>query len=100
MPESASTGLTPQWGVIPSKYSNFFTVSVTPFAVRITFGEAFGSPGTATFHTAITMHPVDAAQLAQSIINGMEEDRKRRAAETQASSAATDLGLRGPKDGA
>jgi hypothetical protein len=65
MPEQPKT---PLWGNVTPTYSNFFVVAATPAILRITFGEAFGSPDTAVFHTAIALSPQDAEALIIALI--------------------------------
>jgi hypothetical protein len=85
----AEESKTPVWGNVPARYSNFFVVSVSPAIVRITFGEGFGSPESAVFHTAVSLTQQDATALAQSILDTIERDKRARAAAQEA-----------PKDGA
>lgn len=69
----------PAWGHVPSVYSNIVTVAVTPAIVRVTFGEAFGSPQSAVFRVSVAMIPQDAEIVARSILDTIEADRKARA---------------------
>lgn len=68
----------PAWGQVPSLYANVVTVAVTPGIVRLTFGEAFGSPQSAVFRLAVAMVPQDAELVARSILDTIEADRKVR----------------------
>jgi hypothetical protein len=49
-------------------YSNYFTILVGPDVVRISFGEAFGSPDSANFHVAVALTPGNAKALADTIL--------------------------------
>src|SRR5689334_13836596 len=63
----------PPGAEVPAKYSNFFVISVSPLMVRLNFAEAFGSPESAVFHTAISLLPADAIALAQTILNQLSQ---------------------------
>jgi hypothetical protein len=70
----------PIWAKSAPIFSNYFTISATPAIVRISFGEAFGSPESAIFHAAVALVPQDAEALAQSILDTIKKDREFRAA--------------------
>ncbi len=67
----------PNWAKGVPLYSNFFAVAATPAIVRISFGEAFGSPESAIFHAAVVLVPQDAEVLARTILDTIEKDRAR-----------------------
>ncbi|NUJ80968.1 hypothetical protein HUN39_13180 [Methylocystis sp. FS] len=69
---------TRNWEDPPSTFSNFFTVAASPAIVRVSFGEAFGSPETAKYRLAVSMIPEDAEALAKSILDTIEKDKKAR----------------------
>ena len=63
----------PDWGKVAPVYSNFFVITASPAAVRISFGEGFGPGVAAVYHAAVAMHPQDAVTLAQTILNMLQK---------------------------
>jgi hypothetical protein len=57
-------------------YSNYFTIIATPNIVKISFGEAFGTPESAAFHTAVALSPADAKTLADTLGNFLAAQAK------------------------
>src|SRR5262245_58692174 len=96
MPDPIATPTPPN--NVPSKYTNYFTVAVTPQIARISFGEAFGTPESANFHTAVSMLPSDAKALAETILSTLATHQAQMAA-TEAPDTATIFSSTVQKDG-
>jgi len=66
----------PDWGKVAPVYSNFFVITASPAAVRISFGEGFGPGVAAVYHTAVALHPQDAMTLAQTILDTLQKHQQ------------------------
>ena len=66
----------PPGAEISAKYVNYFAVFGNQLMVRISFAEAFGSPESAVFHTAISLVPADALALAQLLLQTIAQHSK------------------------
>jgi hypothetical protein len=90
---------TPTPNNVPATYTNYFTVAVSPQIVRIAFGEAFGTPESATFHTAVSMLPSDAKALADTILSTLTAHHQAQMATATAAPDTTTFSGTIQKDG-
>ena len=60
-------------------YSNYFSILVTSEIVRISFGEAFGTPESAVFHTAVGLSPANARILSETLTKLMQAEQPSEA---------------------
>jgi hypothetical protein len=72
-------------GHIPSIYSNYFHVSVSPDVTKIVFGEAYPDQKATNYHSSITLRTIDARTLAEVILKLIaknEEEQKSGSVES------------------